>query len=290
MRWSRWAPHRPAVPAIGRPVDTTVGHPPAGHAGPAPARPRCAGVAAARDLVEQRLQVDVVSSCPSSSPRAWAIACSRVPAVGVGWSPGSLFAGPFSGRPIGSASGSELSGSEGMGRRSSPNRGLTTRVAFAAAAARVGARHWTERFARDKGLLDVVETTHDEPGLRRCRDCFGPNTEASRTGTVAVRTVRLGPGSTFAGYRIESLLGRGGMGVVYEATDLSLDRPVALKLIAPELADDQRFRERFLAEPRLAASLDHANVVPIYEAGEHDGQLYLAMRYVQGSDLNPAAA
>ena len=98
-------------------------------------------------------------------------------------------------------------------------------------------------------------------------------------------TVRLGPSSTFAGYRIESLLGRGGMGVVYEATDLSLDRPVALKLIAPELADDRRFRERFLAEPRLAASLDHSSVVPIYEAGEHDGQLYLAMRYVQGSDL-----
>ena len=92
-------------------------------------------------------------------------------------------------------------------------------------------------------------------------------------------TVAIGPGSTFAGYRIESLIGRGGMGVVYKATDLSLDRPVALKLIAPELAEDERFRERFLNEPRLAASLDHPNVVPIYEAGEHDGQLYLAMRY-----------
>ena len=96
---------------------------------------------------------------------------------------------------------------------------------------------------------------------------------------------RLGAGSTFAGYRIESLVGRGGMGVVYQATDLSLGRPVALKLIAPDLADDPRFRERFLEEPRLAASLDHASVIPIYEAGEHDGQLYLAMRYVPGSDL-----
>ena len=93
------------------------------------------------------------------------------------------------------------------------------------------------------------------------------------------------PGSSFAGYRIESLVGRGGMGVVYRATDLSLERPVALKLIAPELAEDQRFRERFLREPRLAASLDHPNVIPIYEAGEHDGQLYLAMRFVEGSDL-----
>ena len=75
------------------------------------------------------------------------------------------------------------------------------------------------------------------------------------------------------------------MGVVYRATDLSLERPVALKLIAPELAEDERFRSRFLREPRLAASLDHPNVIPIYEAGEHDGQLYLAMRFVEGSDL-----
>ena len=75
------------------------------------------------------------------------------------------------------------------------------------------------------------------------------------------------------------------MGVVYRATDLSLERPVALKLIAPELAEDEHFRARFLREPRLAASLDHPNVIPIYEAGEHDGQLYLAMRFVEGSDL-----
>ena len=82
-----------------------------------------------------------------------------------------------------------------------------------------------------------------------------------------------GPGITFAGYRIESLVGRGGMGVVYRATDLSLERPVAVKMIAPELAEDEHFRTRFLREPRLAASLDHPNVIPIYEAGEHEGQL-----------------
>ena len=93
------------------------------------------------------------------------------------------------------------------------------------------------------------------------------------------------PGTTFAGYRIESQIGRGGMGVVYLATDLSLERPVALKLIAPEYAQDERFRRRFLKEPRLAAALDHPNVVPIYEAREHDGQLYLAMRYVPGSNV-----
>ena len=93
----------------------------------------------------------------------------------------------------------------------------------------------------------------------------------------------LGDGSTFGRYRVESMIGRGGMGVVYRATDESLGRPVALKLIAPELAQDDRFRRRFLKEPRLAASLDHPNVIPIYEAGEQEGQLYLAMRYVQGS-------
>jgi DNA-binding beta-propeller fold protein YncE len=93
------------------------------------------------------------------------------------------------------------------------------------------------------------------------------------------------PGTIFAGYRVDSLVGRGGMGVVYRATDQSLERPVALKLIAPELAEDERFRVRFLRESRLAASLDHPSVVPIHEAGERDGQLYLAMRYVEGSDL-----
>ena len=93
------------------------------------------------------------------------------------------------------------------------------------------------------------------------------------------------PGTTFAGYRVDAPVGRGGMGIVYRATDLSLGRPVALKLIAPELSENERFRARFLREPRLAASLDHPNVIPIYEAGEHEGQLYLAMRFVEGSDL-----
>src|SRR5438445_13789132 len=92
-------------------------------------------------------------------------------------------------------------------------------------------------------------------------------------------------GTTLAGYRIERLLGRGGMGRVYLAEDTRLGRKVALKLLDPELADDERFRERFSRESRLAASLDHPNVVPIYEAGEHDGVLFIAMRYVAGTDL-----
>jgi ABC-type branched-subunit amino acid transport system substrate-binding protein/DNA-binding beta-propeller fold protein YncE/predicted Ser/Thr protein kinase len=97
--------------------------------------------------------------------------------------------------------------------------------------------------------------------------------------------LELTPGSTFAHYRIEGLVGRGGMGVVYRASDLRLERPVALKLIAPELAEDERFRERFLRESRVAASLDHRGVVPIHEAGEEAGQLFIAMRYVEGEDL-----
>jgi ABC-type branched-subunit amino acid transport system substrate-binding protein/DNA-binding beta-propeller fold protein YncE len=80
------------------------------------------------------------------------------------------------------------------------------------------------------------------------------------------------------------------MGVVYRATDPSLERAVALKLVAPELSGDERFRARFLREPRLAASLEHPNVVPIYEAGEREGQLFLAMRYVGGSDLRSVLA
>ena len=92
-------------------------------------------------------------------------------------------------------------------------------------------------------------------------------------------------GTELAGYRLEALLGRGGMGVVYRAHDLALDRDVALKLLAPHLADDVSFRERFLTESRVAASLEHPNVVPIHDAGEIDGQLYIAMRLVEGSDL-----
>jgi serine/threonine protein kinase/DNA-binding beta-propeller fold protein YncE len=95
----------------------------------------------------------------------------------------------------------------------------------------------------------------------------------------------LAPGSVVAGYRIEAIVGRGGMGVVYRATQLSLDRPVALKAIAPELAGDVMFRERFKRESRLAASIEHPNVIPVYEAGEGDGLLYLTMRYIEGTDL-----
>jgi Protein kinase domain len=92
-------------------------------------------------------------------------------------------------------------------------------------------------------------------------------------------------GSVIAGHRVERLVGRGGMGVVYAAVDVALDRTVALKLIAPELAAEPGFRGRFMTESRIAASIDHPNVVPIFRAGEEDGVLFLAMRFVTGDDL-----
>ncbi|MGZ4664724.1 MAG: protein kinase domain-containing protein [Frankiaceae bacterium] len=95
----------------------------------------------------------------------------------------------------------------------------------------------------------------------------------------------LSPGTQIASYRIESLLGRGGMAMVFQARDLRLDRPVGLKVLPPELAESPQFRERFLRESRLAASLDHPNIIPVYEAGEDHGLLFIAMRLVGGGNL-----
>lgn len=92
-------------------------------------------------------------------------------------------------------------------------------------------------------------------------------------------------GRRVAGYRIEREIGRGGMAVVYRARDLRLERTVALKLLAPELARNDTFRRRFTHESRAAAAIDHPHIVPVFEAGETDGVLYIAMRYVEGSDL-----
>jgi sugar lactone lactonase YvrE/predicted Ser/Thr protein kinase len=93
------------------------------------------------------------------------------------------------------------------------------------------------------------------------------------------------PGAQMSSYRVDLLVGRGGMGEVYRAWDERLERNVALKILPQQLAEDDAFRERLLRESRVAASLDHANVVPVYEAGEADGRFFLAMRYVDGTDL-----
>jgi len=92
-------------------------------------------------------------------------------------------------------------------------------------------------------------------------------------------------GDEFAGYRLRSVLGRGGMSVVYQAENPRLGSVVALKVLAPGLANDDVFRARFLEESRIAASLNHPNVIPIYDAGSYGGLLYIAMRYVSGTDL-----
>jgi serine/threonine protein kinase len=96
----------------------------------------------------------------------------------------------------------------------------------------------------------------------------------------------LAPGDVFGGYRIEAVAGRGGMGVVYRAVQIDGGRVVALKLIASDRAADPQFRERFQREQRMAAAIHHPNVVPVHGVGEEDGQLYLAMRYVEGTDLH----
>jgi serine/threonine protein kinase len=98
-------------------------------------------------------------------------------------------------------------------------------------------------------------------------------------------SAELSAGSEFAGYRIERALGHGGMGIVYLATELRLDRQVALKVIRAELAGDESFRARFRSESRTAASVEHPRVVTVFGAGERDGLLYVAMRYVPGRDL-----
>jgi serine/threonine-protein kinase len=92
-------------------------------------------------------------------------------------------------------------------------------------------------------------------------------------------------GSQIAGYTIEEQIGRGGMAVVYRASDRRLNRPVALKILAPELASDAGYRQRFHREMRAAAAVDHPNIVPVFDAGEADGALFIAMRYVDGQDV-----
>jgi serine/threonine protein kinase len=92
-------------------------------------------------------------------------------------------------------------------------------------------------------------------------------------------------GTMFAGYALEGVLGRGGMSVVYRADNARLGNKIALKVLAAELSEDDAFRERFVRESRVAASINHPNIIPIYDAGDADGLLYIVMRYVEGADL-----
>lgn len=86
-------------------------------------------------------------------------------------------------------------------------------------------------------------------------------------------------------YRVDGVIGRGGMSTMYRATDVRLGRTVALKIMATDLADDAEFRERFVDEARNTSAIDHPHIVPLYDFGDLDGSLFLAMRYVEGDDL-----
>ena len=130
----------------------------------------------------------------------------------------------------------------------------------------------------------IVALWADRRERQRLRELFAAGATAV-VDDVLGDARALAPTAIIAGYRIESVVGRGGMGVVYRATQLALDRPVAVKLIATERAQDPVFRERFERESQLAASIEHVNVIPVYEAGEDDGLLYIVMRLVEGVDL-----
>jgi len=160
---------------------------------------------------------------------------------------------------------------------------------FARAALAGGASGFVLKEAAHSELVDAVRAaaagrTYVNPNLG-ARLVTPTRAPAPPPGEAPLRI-----GSTFAGHRIDAIAGRGGMGVVYRATDLTLDRPVALKLLGPTLASDPVFRARFERECRLAAALDHPNVVPIFHAGAERGALYLTMRYIEGSDLRALLA
>lgn len=145
-------------------------------------------------------------------------------------------------------------------------------------------------YQRAREVLSEELGTEPSTELQRLHEQIlrrDPSLGRTEPARQAVRPSRVDlPGGTeFAGYRIERTLGRGGMSVVYLAEHEWLQRKVALKVLAPQLAEDERFRERFVRESRLAASLDHPNVIPIYEAGASGGDLFIAMRYVEGTDL-----
>jgi serine/threonine protein kinase len=132
----------------------------------------------------------------------------------------------------------------------------------------------------------LVGLRADSRERRRLRNLFAADSASVVEEVLRTSGPRpLEPTAIIAGYRIDRAIGRGGMGVVYHATQLALGRSVAIKLIATERAQDPVFRARFERESRLAASIEHPNVIPVYEAGDDDGLLFIAMRLVEGTDL-----
>src|SRR3954451_12107972 len=123
-----------------------------------------------------------------------------------------------------------------------------------------------------------------EPGVTNCARCALGLSRATTQSGLRVGAGP-GPGDVLGGYRLVEELGRGGMGVVFRAIDGALGRMVAVKIITPPRMNDPALRERFRREARLTAELEHPNVLPVYRAGQDRGQLYLAMRLIEGTDL-----
>jgi DNA-binding NarL/FixJ family response regulator len=162
---------------------------------------------------------------------------------------------------------------------------LTMHDDYAREALGAGAVGYVLKDAAERQLVDAIRailggSSYLDPGLG-ARLLAAPRAERAR----APGSGELEIGSTFAGHRVDGVAGRGGMGVVYRATDLALGRRVALKLISPALASDPVFRARFASECRLAAAIDHPHAVEVFHAGEEQGLLYVTMRYVDGTDL-----
>jgi YVTN family beta-propeller protein len=144
-------------------------------------------------------------------------------------------------------------------------------------------RSWRQPNGR-AGLLGGSQLEPAEPPPWRGGCWRGLYHRPSGSGIVSL-VRELHPGDELAGYLIESIVGRGGMGIVYRATHIRLQRVDAVKVIAPDLADEVEFRSRFERESRVAAQIDHPNVIPIYAAGEEEGLLYIAMRFIEGTDV-----
>ncbi len=149
---------------------------------------------------------------------------------------------------------------------------------LARAALSAGARGYVLKEGADTELVEAVRA------VAAGRTYLDPELGA-RLASAPSEGEAIAVGSTFAGHRIDAIAGTGGMGIVYRATDLALDRSVALKLVAPALAADPVFRARFERECRLAVARDHPHVVPVFHAGEESGRLYVTMRFVDGTAM-----
>jgi len=160
---------------------------------------------------------------------------------------------------------------------------------FARTALSAGARGYVLKDAAEAELVEAVRSvlaggTYLDPSLGAQLARIAGEPSGTHPG-LSHGEPNLAVGTDFAGHRIDGFVGQGGMGLVFRATDLTLGRTVALKVIAPDAAGKPVFRARFERECRVAAAIDHPHAVQIYHAGLHEGLLYLTMRYVEGTDL-----